>query len=321
MGQLESISAYATVVGSPESLGGAPFDPMPPRMLSVGSQIRHAKVLEIVEPLGEGGMGQVYRAYDPNMDRYVALKVLKPGMRPQEQARFHREALIAANFSHPNLVRVLEVGKHEDMAWLTMEYLRGRDIGDIITNRKAISFRVLVDIFAQALDALSYLHARGIAHCDIKPENIFVTRDPYDRRLVVVKVIDFGIARNVNSEDDVQQQISGDPRYMPPEQAVQFAKFDQRVDLYALGMTLYECVCRLHPFERRIEEGAHALLEAHRETPVPPPSLYMPSNTPPELASVFDDFIEVACAKEPDARFDNARAMKRVLERMIEYLD
>lgn len=321
MGQLEPLSAYATLVATPESLADPDYQASTARMLRTGSQLRHAKVLEVVEPLGEGGMGQVYRAYDPSMDRYVALKVLKPGMRPQDQARFHREALIAANFSHPNLVRVLEVGTHEELSWLTMEYLRGRDIGDIITNRKAISFRILVDIFGQALDALSYLHVRGIAHCDIKPENIFVTRDPYDRRLVVVKVIDFGIARHFRDEKDRHEQISGDPRYMPPEQAVKFAAFDHRVDLYALGITLFECVCRLHPFERAIDEGALALLEAHREQPVPKPSLYMPPNTPPALASMFDDFIEVACAKEPTARFDNAKAMKRVLERMLEFLD
>ncbi len=321
MDQLESVSAYATIVTTPESLSEHYVEAAAPRMLSSGSQIPHTKTLEIVEPLGEGGMGQVFRAYDPTMDRYVALKVLKPGMHPLEQERFHREALIAANFSHPNLVRVLEVGEYRDNAWLTMEYLRGRDVGDIITNRKMIAFRVLVDIFGQSLDALSYLHARGIAHCDIKPENIFITRDPYDRRLVVVKVIDFGIARHFNREDDVSEQISGDPRYMPPEQAVQNARFDHRVDLYALGMTLYECICRLHPFERKIEEGARALLAAHKDIPVPPPSLYMPSNTPAPLAKFFDDFIEVACAKEPDQRFDNAKAMKRVLERMLEYLD
>lgn len=321
MDQIESVSAYATIVTTPESLSDPFGGVKTPRMLSSGSEIAHTKTFEIVEPLGEGGMGQVFRAYDPTMDRYVALKVLKPGMHPLEQAQFHREALIAADFSHPNLVRVLEVGHHQEMAWLTMEYLRGRDVGDIITNRKMISFRILVDIFGQALDALIYLHARGIAHCDIKPENIFITRDPYDRRLVVVKIIDFGIARHFNRDDDISEQISGDPRYMPPEQAVMNAQFDHRADLYALGITLYECLCRLHPFERQIEEGARALLAAHKDKPVPPPSLYLPSNTPPPLAKFFDDFIEVACAKAPEHRFDNAKAMKRVLERMLEYLD
>ena len=129
MDQLESVSAYATIVTTPESLSEDYVEVAAPRMLSSGSQIPHTKTLEIVEPLGEGGMGQVFRAYDPTMDRYVALKVLKPGMHPLEQERFHREALIAANFSHPNLVRVLEVGEHHDAAWLTMEYLRGRDVG------------------------------------------------------------------------------------------------------------------------------------------------------------------------------------------------
>ena len=94
--------------------------------------------------------------------------------------------MVAANFSHPNLVRVLEVGHSESFQWFAMEYLRGNDVGHVLARRRYISFRVLIDIFNQTLDALHYIHTRNIAHCDIKPENIFITRDAYDRRLVIV---------------------------------------------------------------------------------------------------------------------------------------
>ncbi len=180
MVQEPHVSDLTTLVGKPESLDE---QEMPQGVvLPPGTQVFQDKVFEIVEQLGEGGMGTVYKAYDPSMDRYIALKVLKPDVPESEKRKFHREAVIAANFSHPNLVRVLEVGARDDLQWLAMEFLRGRDVGEVISNRKAISFRVVIDIFAQTLDALEYIHNRQIAHCDIKPENIFITRDAYNRR-------------------------------------------------------------------------------------------------------------------------------------------
>lgn len=319
MVQEPHVSDLTTLVGKPESLDE---HEMPQGiLLPPGTQVFQDKAFEIVEQLGEGGMGMVYKAYDPSMDRYIALKVLKPDVPESEKRKFHREAVIAANFSHPNLVRVLEVGARDELQWLAMEFLRGRDVGEVISNRKAISFRVVIDIFAQTLDALEYIHNRQIAHCDIKPENIFITRDAYNRRLVIVKLIDFGIARSLDGPLELQQYISGDPRYMPPEQAVINGKIDHRADLYALGMTLYEIMCRRHPYEDYIEEGPQALLEYHRTKVPVPPSAYLPENTPPPLARAFDAFFERACAKIPQARFLNAQDMKKNLMHLLNYLD
>ena len=275
--------------------------------LKPGATIEQAKSFEIVERLGEGGMGLVYKAYDPSMDRYIALKVLKAGVPESQRARFEREAVIAANFSHPNLVRVLEIGRSGPLHWLAMEYLRGRDIGEVIGNRKAIAFRVLVDIFSQSLDALHYIHTRKIAHCDIKPENIFVTRDAYDRRLVLVKLIDFGIARSYDGPLELQTHITGDPRYMAPEQSVINTPLDHRADLYSLGLTFYECLTRRHPFEDWWGEAPRELLRLQREQEIEPPSLFLPPNTPPPLAAAADRFLLRACAKAPKDRFQSAR--------------
>ncbi|TPV93068.1 MAG: serine/threonine protein kinase, partial [Myxococcales bacterium FL481] len=261
--------------------------------------------------------GRIYKAYDPSMDRYVALKVLKPNVPESERQRFHREAVLAANFSHPNLVRVLETGQHGELRWLAMEYLRGRDIGHVLTSGKQVHFRVLCDIFSQTLDALNYIHTRKIAHCDIKPENIFITRDAYDRRLVVVKLIDFGISCSYEGVRELRKHITGDPRYMAPEQAVINGPLDHRVDLYALGVTFYEAVTGRHPFEEAFSDGPKRLLELHRKETIPPPSRHLPPHTPSALVDLIDRFVAHACAKNVATRFRSALEMQSMLQRIL----
>jgi serine/threonine-protein kinase len=313
-----SLPTRQTLVGGPRS---ADAPAVSDDHLGPGVEIVQTKRYEIVEPLGEGGMGRVYRAYDASMDRYVALKVLKPDVPEIERRRFHREAVIAANFSHPNLVRVLEVGRQGALQWLAMEYLRGRDVGDAIATRKPLSFRVLVDVFSQTLDALSYIHDRKIAHCDIKPENIFITRDAYDRRLVVVKLVDFGIARSYDGPLELQTHISGDPRYMPPEQARINFPIDHRVDLYALALTFYECVCRRHPFEFAMDYPALKLLEVHATHVPDPPSRWLPPGTPTRLAGALDAFFARGGAKDRTQRHASAREMQIELRALLDLIE
>ena len=202
-----------------------------------------------------------------------------------------------------------------------MEYLRGNDIGDVLARRRYISFRVLIDIFTQTLDALHYIHTRSIAHCDIKPENIFITRDAYDRRLVIVKLIDFGIARDYGGPLELHMHITGDPRYMAPEQAVINGRIDHRVDLYALGVTFYEVVTTRHPVEEHFDLPPTQLLELQIRQQFEPPSIYMPENTPPELAAAVDDFVARACAKDPAQRHASALEMQAELTAMLRILD
>ncbi len=312
-----STGVYATIDSAQhEALARAMADgDLPP-----GTAVIQQKRFEVVERLGEGGMGKVYKAYDPTMDRYVALKVLKPDVPETERSRFHREAVVAANFSHPNLVRVLEVGQSDTFQWFAMEYLRGNDVGHVLARRRYISFRVLVDIFSQTLDALNYIHVRSIAHCDVKPENIFITRDAYDRRLVIVKLIDFGIARDLDGPLELHTHITGDPRYMAPEQAVINGGIDCRCDLYALGVTFYEVVTTRHPVEQHFDLPPAKLLEVQIKHEFEPPSRFMPENTPAELAAAVDDFAARACAKRPSDRFENALEMQAALNGMLRVL-
>jgi serine/threonine protein kinase len=291
------------------------------RALQPGTQVVQQKAYEIVEELGEGGMGRIYKAFDPSMDRYVALKVLKPHVPPMQKTRFHREAVIAANFSHPNLVRVLEVGRSGEFQWLAMEHLRGRDVGDVLKKRKPVPFRVLVDIFDQTLEALHYIHTRNIAHCDIKPENIFITRDVYDRGLVIVKLIDFGIARTLDGPLELQTHITGDPRYMAPEQGIINGKLDHRADFYALGVSVYEAATCRHPFQEFMSEGPQAMLARQATDEFPPPSQFMPANTPPPLAQAMDRFVARATAKAPEHRHETALEAQAELRQMLSLLD
>ena len=310
----------ATLPGLPRSLQDyADQGPVDPTELPPGSQLVHRRSFDIVDRVGEGGMGKVYRAYDPRMDRYVALKVLKLDVPEAARRRFRREAVIAADFSHPNLARVLDVGHSEELGieWLTMEYLRGRDLGEIIDRGRPVTFALMVDMLGQVLDALDYVHTRKIVHCDVKPDNIFITRDPYNRRLVIVKLIDFGVCRSLDPFER-PAEISGDPRYMAPEQAVLRGPLDHRADFYSLGVTLFEMITGRHPFDEYLDRGPEELLALHAEVDVPAPSGWLDPATPPQLAEAIDALVRRATAKDPRERFDDAPQMKRALRGLLE---
>lgn len=285
--------------------------------LSPGTVISLTKQFQIVERLGEGGMGKVYKAFDPLMNRYVALKMIKVDVPDTERRRFRREARLCGKFVHPNLVRVMEVGttKEHGLFWFAMEFLEGRDIGAVLHAGNKVPIHVACEIMTQTLDALRYVHLRQIIHRDIKPANIFVTKDPYDPELRLVKLLDFGVAKDLTDEEpDDPRLILGDPLYLPPEQAVPNGPIDIRADLYALGMSFYEIVTGHHPFEDVFEEHPRELIRCHRERTPGPPSTYMDSDTDAQLANAFDALINRALAKDPEDRFSDAKAMRRAVE-------
>jgi serine/threonine-protein kinase len=299
----------------------------PPREtpdLVVGSTIQFTKRFQVVSQLGEGGMGKVFKAFDPFMNRYVALKVMKVDVPESEQRRFRLEARLCGSFAHPNLPRVLDLGttREHGLFWFAMEFLEGRDIRGAMEGGRTVPLHVLCEIFRQVLDALHYIHLRGIVHRDIKPANIFVTRDPFDPDLRPVKVLDFGVARDLkDTAPDDPTIILGDPRYMAPEQTRPAAEVDGRADLYALGITFFEAITGVHPFEDVFEEHPREILRAHREREPGLPSSYLPVDTPSELADEIDGFFVAACAKRTDERFTNARVMKRALGELMRFSD
>jgi len=312
----------ATVEVNPKSLQAVP-QPVAQDdtgALAPGCKVSHEKAFDVIEIVGEGGMGKVYRAYDPVMDRYVALKVLKLDVPETERRRFRREAVIAANFSHPNLPRVLDRGGNPDqgLEWMTMEYLRGRDLGRIIDLGREIAFPLLIDIFVQALDALDYIHTRRIVHCDVKPDNIFVTRDSYDRRIVIVKLIDFGVCRSLDAREQPSKQLIGDPRYMAPEQTIVGGPICPQTDLYALGLTFYEAVTGAHPFDAEIQaRSTKHLLKIQRRV-MPSPVKDRKPEIPTPIAVAIDQVISLACAKDPARRYPDAKAMKRGMQGLLD---
>lgn len=285
-------------------------------LLAPGHVICQSKSFEIISPLGEGGMGCVYKAYDASMDRYLALKVLKTDVPESERLRFHQEALIASNFSHPHLVRVLEVGQSGEDQWMAMEYLRGKDLAALLAREPRFPFDLMAEVVEQALSALGYIHARGIVHCDVKPENIFVSRDVFDRRIVLTKLIDFGIATHVRDQDTRQNYVVGDPRYMAPERTVPDRPYDGRTDLYALAMTAYEAWTGQHPLDPEQNCDVRELLRRQREQPCSPPGRLLPASTPRAIRDALDAFLGTACQKDPDARFPDAHSMSVALAQL-----
>ena len=290
--------------------------------LASGTTLAFSKQYQVMGRLGEGGFGKVFKAFDPIMNRYVALKVLKTDVPESEQRRFRLEARLCGSFAHPNLVRVLDVGTTAEhgLFWFVMDFLEGKDIGGAMASGRCVPLHVVCEIFRQVLEGLNYVHMRGIVHRDVKPANIFVTRDQYDPTWRPVKLLDFGVAKDLNdTRPEPGKLILGDPRYLPPEQSRANGPVDARSDLYALGMSFYEAVTGHHPFEDMFNQHPKMLLRCQREREPHPPSTYLPADTPSSRAEAIDDFFMTAAHKDPEQRFANARAMQRALAELAQF--
>lgn len=285
--------------------------------LHAGQCIEQSRRYRLLTPIGEGGMGTVWRAVDEALDREVAVKFLKRDVPTAYRRRFRREARLGAGFEHQNLVRVLDAGSRlrDGDEWLAMDLLVGHDLGGLIEMQGRIGVPVLLDVFAQALHALEYVHARRLVHRDIKPYNLFVARGPSERGFVV-KLIDFGIARNLAVPEAADEHIVGDPRYMAPEQAQIGAIVDGRTDLYALGLSFVQAATGQHPFAHLFDAPVHDLLRAHRGAIRWTPSAALPGGLPRSFVQAFDAFVATACAIDPARRFADAASMRAALEQL-----
>jgi serine/threonine-protein kinase len=290
--------------------------------LEPGGVVAHTRAYRVLSCVGEGGMGRVYRAYDPVLQRDVALKVMKPDVPAHQRRRFRQEAVFGARFCHPTMVRVYDMGglPGGDLAWFVMEYLIGRDMHQIVNRAlergSAVRLKLVDDVFRQVLAGLQYSHDCKVVHRDVKPANMYVTWDP-NTRFVTTKLLDFGVALDLDEGAEPDTELCGDPLYMAPEQAHFGAQVDGRADIYAAGMSLYEVIARRHPFEDLLEAQTSDLLEAHRERIPIPPSNFLPNDTPVELACGIDVVFEKACAKIPGDRFQTARDMHHALSSVL----
>jgi len=248
---------------------------------------------EIVDELGRGGMGIVYKAFDPGIGRTVALKLMSEQLARDTEfrERFLREARGAGILQHPNIVTVHELGEWQGAPFIAMEFLQGSSLEDILKNEKTMPLGKRLDIVAQVCRGLDYAHARGIVHRDIKPANVMVTTDG------VAKVVDFGIARLADQKLTNTGHVLGTVSYMSPEQ-LQGKTLDGRSDIFAVGVMLFEALTSVLPFAAN-DTGAAITNTLFRQ----PPSLSnFLANYPKEL----DDVMGKCLAKDPAERFQAA---------------
>ena len=261
---------------------------------------------QLLEELGRGAMGVVYKGHDPSIDRPVALKLLagEPGLqepeREQRRKRFLREARAAGRLTHPSIVTIYDVGEDQDQAFLVMEYVEGEPLDRILRRVRALPLSRVLDIADQVAGALDYAHAHGIIHRDVKPANILLSPD--DR----VKVTDFGIARLADGELTLTQHTPGTPSYMAPEQVAGHPA-DGRSDLFALGALLYELLTGARAFP-----GENLATIVHRIVNEEPRPL---AEVAPGLPLGLEPCLKRAMAKDPTQRYPRAVDLARDLRR------
>jgi serine/threonine protein kinase/tetratricopeptide (TPR) repeat protein len=257
----------------------------------------------ILELIGVGGMGRVYRAEQTNLGRTVAVKIVHPHLAGEENAvaRFITEARAASRLNHPNSVAVIDFGKTNDgQLYLVMEYLRGKDLARVAYEDGPLPFRRVVDVLKQTLAALAEAHHLDIIHRDLKPENIIL--EPVRGGGDFVKVVDFGLAKmQVESEPSITSPgiVCGTPEYMSPEQG-RGDPLDPRSDLYAVGVVLYQLLTGRLPFEA---ETPTQVVLMHLSKPPPDPAVVAPERMIPKP---IVDITMKSLAKEPGERFQSA---------------
>ncbi|MCJ7589027.1 MAG: protein kinase [Candidatus Aminicenantes bacterium] len=224
---------------------------------------------EIIEELGAGGMGAVYRAHDTKLNEEVALKLIRPEIAADKRTveRFRNEIRIARKISHPNVCRTHDLGEEGKTLYLTMEYVRGEDLKSLIHRTKTLSVGTTLAITRQIAEGLGEAHKQGITHRDLKPANVMIDKDGQ------AKIMDFGIARSLHGAGTTAEgAIIGTPEYMSPEQ-VEGKPADGRADLYALGIILFEMVTGRVPFEG---ETAFSIANKHKSELPPVPKKLAP---------------------------------------------
>ena len=248
---------------------------------------------QIVEPLGEGGMATVYKAFDASLERYVAIKVIRSANQvdPNFLARFQREARALAKLDHPYILKVLDYGEQDGIPYLVMPFVSGGTLKQYI--RKKVPYGNAIDLILPVAEALAYAHKQKIIHRDIKPANILFTESGEPT------LSDFGIAKIIDASDDTQLTMAGvgigTPDYMAPEQWSGAA--DERTDIYALGIVLYELITGRCPFHA---DTPAAILLKQVNDPLPRPRSFSP-----DLPEGVEGLLLKALAKDPTLRFQH----------------
>ena len=260
--------------------------------------ISHLGRYEILEELGRGSMGIVYKAVDPLIERQVAIKAinlhsLDPKRREEYEARFYQEAKAAGCLNHPNIVTIHDLGESGDVAYIAMELLEGRELHNDVDDMPRMPVEKVLNIAIQVAEGLAFAHEHGIVHRDIKPSNIMVLNDNH------VKIADFGIAK-MDSDLMLTRtgMIIGSPLYMSPEQ-IMSSSIDARSDIFSFGIVLYQLLTGRRPFTG--DDANSVMYQIVNETPRKPSSLN------PHVPGMMDDIVFKCLAKKTQERYQNAK--------------
>jgi eukaryotic-like serine/threonine-protein kinase len=248
---------------------------------------------KILGTIGQGAMGTVYKAVDPMIDRVVAIKTVNLGLNRAEieeyELRFQQEIKAAGRLNHPNIVTIYDVGRTDEMAYMAMEFLEGKELKDILAEGEIPEVASTVDWIGQIAQGLGFAHEHEVVHRDVKPSNIMLVRGG------LAKITDFGIARVPSSAvKTMTGLILGSPRYMSPEQVIG-RDLDNRTDIFSLGVVLYEALTGKPPFDG---ENVNAIMYATVNNAPPPPS-----GLNSQVPQMLDLIVAKALAKMPDERY------------------
>ncbi len=252
---------------------------------------------EIIKSIGEGGMANVYLAYDTILDRNVAIKVLRGDLANDEKfvRRFQREALSASSLSHPNIVAMYDVGEDNGLYYIVMEYVEGKTLKQLLKKRGSLTLSEAIDIMLQLTDGMAHAHDSYIVHRDLKPQNIMIQDDGQ------IKITDFGIAMALNSTQLTQtNSVMGSVHYLPPEQAAGKGA-TIKSDIYSMGIIFYELLTGELPFK-----GDSAVEIALKQMKEPLPDVHKLNNDIPQS---IENIILKSTAKNPKNRYDDAKSM------------
>jgi len=263
---------------------------------------------EIIQKLGEGGMGVVYKAHQASMDRVVALKVLPERLAKDKQfvSRFFREARVAAKLDHPNIVRGIDVGSSGSDYFFVMEYVEGEDVGNVLEKRGRLPEREALEIVIQVARALDHAHKHDMIHRDIKPDNVLLTPDG------TAKLLDLGLARSTSGDMTrmtVTGTAMGTPHYISPEQARGEADVDIRTDIYSLGVSLYHMLVGTPPFD-----GETVAVIITKTLTEQAPSV---REIVPEVSEATSRVVEKMMSKEKGSRYTSPAEVVADLEMIL----
>jgi len=262
----------------------------------------------IVEQHGSGGMATIYKAYHPNLDRYVAIKMMHQAFLEDKtfRARFEREAQIVARLEHPNIVPVYDFSEHDGQPYLVMKYIEGETLKSVLAKQGALSLEDILRLMTPIAHALTYAHEHGVLHRDIKPSNIIIDGNgtPF--------LTDFGLARIAQAGESTMSQdmLLGTPHYISPEQAKGGIELDARTDVYSMGVILYELVVGRVPFSA---DTPYAIVHDHIYSPLP-----LPRKINPDIPEGVERVLLKALAKQPHDRYNTPREMMNEFSRALD---